>query len=208
MIEFLLSQPILIALGIVVIFTIVLSLVLPLIARSFGSTKGQIFSHDLNKFIKDLRKHPIQTLVAVFLIVAVLAGVYYLYAKDQPVQISAASFVKAERAQLDRLQQETTSAGVLEASDELIIIDIRGIDFYREHIQGALGVDLITFRGGKQSIDPPRRVAVYTSADKLNEAKEVANSLKKQKMKKIYIIKDGYEALKASGLTIQENFAE
>lgn len=205
MLQTLSQQPILIALAIVIAVSVVLAFVFPSLVKITQTLGFEIFSHDSKKVVKGLRKHPIQLLVAVAIVVGMLALGYYLYSKDLPVQIAASSFVRQERAELDKIQNEPTPAAAIEATDQLVLIDIRGAGFYREHIQGAYAIPLEIFRLEEQPISH-KRVAVYS--DNLKDSQEAANYLKKQRNLKIYIIKDGYEGLKAAGLKIQENYAE
>ncbi len=172
------------------------------------SKKLPKFSFNLN-----LKKKSPKTIVLTIIALVIVVGVGY-FAYDfffRPVRIVNAWQIRLERASgINQLQEKGGSAWT---SAKVHLLDIRsGESYAEEHI---IGSSSLPANRAKTEIYPIDGVAlvIYSSEFSFDSAKEVAEAILKngdsgrisyKNQGKIYIIKDGFEGLKKSGLKTEE----
>jgi len=147
-------------------------------------------------------------LAAIAIIFACAGYLFYYY--NQPVRIVTASQFKLEKGKdIRELQQ---NGGTWDTVG-LYLLDVRSRSEYAvEHLKAS--ASLPAERAANESYPIEKvDIAVYSTNDKFEEARKVADAIKrngysikakyKDKIGKIYVIKDGFEGLKKAGLATQ-----
>lgn len=154
------------------------------------------------------KRATIQVSLAILIGLAMVGASYLAYDFFfQPVRIVRAAQFKFEKGKdIKELQQRKLGST---QKSEVALVDIRSRSEYAiEHLKGSasLPAELVVKRNLKVNLD----IAVYSSADEFEEARRVAEAIRKnaestqnkykEKIGKIYVISDGYEGLKNAGL--------
>ena len=194
-------QNIIILIAVVVGATALAFFVLPLLMRSRNFRVSASIS------FKKIKQNPVTSAVTLFLVVVILGGGYFFYLQGRPQMVSAEELSSSERASLDYIQGEEFDYYIVKNSD-MYILDVRSEEEYaKEHIKGSFSVPIEEVRQGF-SLPTDRKITVYSSEDKLDEAREAANIFQGQVEVKIYVVKGGFESLKNGGLETDVGFYE
>lgn len=194
-----LTSPIVIALLALTGATLLVVFLGPVFFKAVQKTK---FPQRL-EFIK---RHPRRSLVAAVVVLFVLAAGYLFYYYSQPVRIVSAAQLKLEKGKAMELTQQGYSG---RDKAKFYFLDVRSrAEYAVEHLKGS--ASLPAENTAEASSDVKMDVAIYSSAARFSEARRVADTLKKNtnlakkgKVGKIYVIRDGFEGLKAAGLATE-----
>ena len=175
--------------------------VLPLLMRSRNFRVSASIS------FKKIKQNPVTSAVTLFLVVVIFGGGYFFYLQGRPQIVSAEDLSSNESESLDYIQGEEFDYYIVKNSD-MYILDVRSEEEYaKEHIKGSFSVPIEEVRQGF-SLPTDRKITVYSSEDKLDEAREAANIFQGQIEVKIYVVKGGFESLKNGGLETDVGFYE
>lgn len=161
------------------------------------------------KEVKYIRKHPSRTILFMAAFTTALSGIflgYYIF--FQPVRlVSAVELVKREKENIETLQAQKSTRDLLIVSEKqsFIMYDLRNKDDYsKSRLKGTGNLPSENIDENLLKINKDK-VVVFSSKENLREAKNVASLLARQKIKRVYVVKDGYEGLVEAGLEVAEN---
>jgi len=158
-----------------------------------------------------IKRHPKRSLAAVLVVLIAIFGACVYYYFSQPVRIvSAAQFKLEKGGAISELQQRGFSSW---EAISLLLLDVRSRQEYAtEHLKGSASSPVeIAVREvyPKEEVD----IVVYSAASRFDEARKTADSIKKngnlvkdrykERVGKIYVIRDGFEGLKKAGLATE-----
>jgi len=155
------------------------------------------------------RKKKLSIVIILIIIFVVLGGTFY-FLKKSPIQvISAKELKEKEAANLKILAEDP----LWYEKTTLLLLDARSREEYEKgHLKNSMPLPPAEM---KKFLQPDgKSIVIYSARDKFSEAKIVGEYLYKKnkelnrekKVGKIYLIKDGFEALKAAGFVIEEGF--
>ncbi len=188
------SPSVIILLALVVVATLFIFLIPVILKVDFGQ-----------KARKSFQRNPKQALVLISLAVILAASGCLYYYFNQPVRIVSAGQFKLEKGRDIKQLQQRKPGSVQE--NKVAVVDIRSrAEYAVEHLKGSasLPAELVV----KQKLKIDLDIAVYSSAARFEEARNVARAIRKNaksnqakyKVGKIYVIRDGFEGLKKAGL--------
>ena len=187
------NSPLIVAFLVLIGATILVTFIVPFVFKIVKNTK-------LPKHLGFVKTHPKYLFVTAFVILIAIFGFYVYYYINQPVRIITAAQLKLEKGRAIELTQQGPSG---RSKADFYLLDVRSRSEYAvEHLKGSASVPAET--AIKQSPVSKLDVVVYSTASRFDEARKVANVIKKKGSKgmigKIYLIKDGFEGLEKAGL--------
>ncbi|OGY25041.1 MAG: hypothetical protein A2Y57_02705 [Candidatus Woykebacteria bacterium RBG_13_40_7b] len=143
-------------------------------------------------------------ILLILLVTAYLLTVFgispFLFSKNPSV--SAFQFSRAEKESLEEIKLLTLYE--VKNTADILLVDIRiKKDYSAGHIQGAVSLPAEVVEKGDFSLPKDKTIAVYGYKANFTEVQKSTEILRTKGIKKIYLIKDGFEGLKEEGLRIK-----
>jgi len=187
------------------ILTIFLTFILPIFFRT------EKIRFALPYFFKKVRKNTPLSLFLASVVIISVTGIYYIYTSRQQVRILSAAQFKEQHSEAIKLIQEKGLGASSEA--KLYLLDIRSRDDYaKDHLVGSASEPA---QKAISTVYPIEKIdlVIYSKDSEFSQARQIADSVKrngelakddyKDKMGKIYVVKDGFEGLKNAGLATE-----
>lgn len=195
------TSPLVVTIAVLIMTSLLLFFFVPAFFNLTNKTK-------ISRGFGFIKEYPRRSLAFVIVGLVFIFGLYAFYYVNQPMRVVTATQFKLEKsASIKQLQEQGLGSWRVAG---VYFLDIRSREEYaKEHLKGSESLPTERAIKGKypfEKID----MAVYSSSSKFEEARKVAEAIKKngdaaedkykEKFGKIYVIKDGFEGLKAAGL--------